>query len=116
MLVRDQAGEWPDAGCDDVVWLKADVTGRVTLNPLEAVLEHEEDVDQELLGTVFGDLLFRPLQPEVFGDDLLEWPEADVDRIAENCADVGRLPTGPGRGPDGWLWNWILAHAIRDEL
>jgi hypothetical protein len=25
-------------------------------------------------------------------------------------------PTGPGRGPYGWLWNWILAHAIRDEL
>jgi hypothetical protein len=22
------------------------------------------------------------------------------------------LPTGPGRGPDGGLWYWILAHAI----
>ena len=70
------------------------------MNPLEAVLEHEEHVDQELLGAVFGDLLFRPLQPEVFGDELLEWAEADVDRIAENCADVGRLPTGPGSEPD----------------
>jgi hypothetical protein len=67
-------------------------------------------------GWVFGNLLFRRFQPEVFGHGLLEWPEPDVDRIAENCADVGRLPTGPGPGPDGGLWKWILAHAICGEL
>ena len=61
MLVRDQAGKRPDTGGDNVVGLKADVTWRVPLNPLEAFLEHKEDVDQVLLSAVFGNLLFRGL-------------------------------------------------------